>query len=69
VPVEFVGYGTIASLIAGLEAGAWDIAFLAVDPGRAAEIRFTAPYLEIDGTYLVPAGLPLRAIAAATARR
>jgi hypothetical protein len=30
-------------------------AVLAVDPVRAADITFAAPYLEIDGVYLVPA--------------
>jgi polar amino acid transport system substrate-binding protein len=34
--------------------GAWDVAFLAVDPVRAADIAFTPPYVEIEGTYLVP---------------
>jgi polar amino acid transport system substrate-binding protein len=38
------------------------VAFLAVDPGRAGDIAFTAPYLVIDGTYLVPADSPLRNI-------
>ena len=45
-----------------VKTGAWDIAFLAVDPARATDISFTAPYLEIDGTYLVPAESPLRTI-------
>ena len=39
------------------KAGAWDMAFLAIDPGRADQIDFTAPYIEIEGTYLVPAGI------------
>jgi polar amino acid transport system substrate-binding protein len=43
--------------------GTWDIAFLGADPARAGEISFTAAYLEIEATYLVPAGSPLRTIA------
>src|SRR5262245_21677462 len=39
--------------------GAWDMAFLAIDPGRANQIDFTAPYIEIEGTYLVPPGSPV----------
>ena len=35
-----------------VKAGAWDAAFLAIDPGRANQIDFTAPYIEIEGTYL-----------------
>ena len=34
----------------------------AIDPERAAEIAFTAPYVVIEGTYLVPADSPLRTI-------
>ena len=45
-----------------LAAGAWDVAFLAIDPVRAAGIDFTAPYVLIEGTYLVPDGSPLRAV-------
>lgn len=63
VPVELVGFESAGQMVAGLKADAWDVAFLAVDPGRAAEITFTAPYIEIEGTYLVPAGSPLRTIA------
>ncbi len=63
VPVELVGYEAAGKMVEGVKAGAWDVAFLAVDPGRAGEITFTAPYVEIEGTYLVPAGSLLRTIA------
>jgi len=63
VPLEFVTYDAAGKMADALKTDAWDIAFLAVDPVRAAEISFTAPYLEIEGTYLVPAGSPLRTIA------
>ena len=46
----------------GARAGEWDVAFLAVDPARAEEIRFTAPYLEVDTTYLVRDESPLRSV-------
>jgi polar amino acid transport system substrate-binding protein len=62
VPVELIGYDAAGKMVEGLAGGAWDVAFLAVDPGRAGEINFTAPYIEIEGTYLVPAGSPLRTI-------
>ena len=63
VPVELVGFESAGKMVEGLKAGAWDVAFLAVDPVRAGEIDFTAPYIEIEGAYLVPAGSPIRAIA------
>ena len=62
VPVELVPYDAAGKMTDAVKTGAWDIAFLAVDPARAEEISFTAPYVEIEGTYLVPAGSPLRTI-------
>ena len=47
----------------GAKAGRWDVAFLGADPDRANEIAFTAPYLEVDTTYLVPPGSSLRSLA------
>ncbi|MGH7767952.1 MAG: ABC transporter substrate-binding protein [Candidatus Binatia bacterium] len=61
--VELVGYDAAGKMVERLKSGEWDIAFLAIDPGREGEIAFTPPYIEIEGTYLVPAGSPLRAIA------
>jgi len=45
-----------------VKTGAWDVAFLGAEPQRAAEIAFTAAYLEIPSTYLVPAGSPIRSV-------
>ena len=42
---------------------AWDIAFLAIEPVRAAQIAFTAPYVLIEGTYLVRKDSPLQTTA------
>jgi len=62
LPVEFVTYDAAGQVFDALKTGAWDIAFLAIDPARATEIAFTAPYVVIEGTYLVPADSPLRSI-------
>ena len=62
VPVELVTYDSAGKVSEAAKTGAWDVAFLAIDPGRAGDIAFTAPYLVIDGTYLVPADSPLRTI-------
>lgn len=40
----------------------WDIGFLAIDPIRGKDIEFTAPYIELEGTYMVAADSPLRRI-------
>jgi polar amino acid transport system substrate-binding protein len=62
VPVELVTFDAAGKVFEALKTGAWDIAFLAIDPARAAEIIFTAPYVVIEATYLVPADSPLRTI-------
>jgi polar amino acid transport system substrate-binding protein len=61
--VELVGFESAGKMFDAVKAGAWDVAFLAVDPGRAGDISFTAPYIEIEGTYLVPAGSSVREVA------
>jgi len=63
VPVEFVGYDSAGKLGDGVRTAAWDVAFLGAEPQRAAEITFTAAYLEIPATYIVPAGSPIRSVA------
>lgn len=63
VPVEIVSYESAGELADLAGAGAWEVAFLGAEPQRADRISFTAPYLEIESTYLVPPGSKLQAIA------
>src|SRR5262245_21468830 len=60
VPVEIIGFDSGGRTAAGV--GTWDVAFLAIEAERAAEIIFTAGYLEIESSYLVPTGSPLRSV-------
>jgi polar amino acid transport system substrate-binding protein len=62
VPVDLVQYDAAGKVVEAVRSGAWDVAFLAIDPERAAEISYTAPYVVIEGTYAVPADSPLRRI-------
>lgn len=62
VPMAFVPFDSAGKLGDGARTGAWDVAFLGAEPQRAAEIAFTAAYLEIPSTYLVPAGSPLHSV-------
>jgi polar amino acid transport system substrate-binding protein len=62
-PVTLVPYETVAAVVDAARTGAWDIAFLGIDPAREGDIGFTAAYLEIEATYLVPAGSPIHAVA------
>ena len=63
VPFEIVAYDSVAKMVDAAKTGVWDIAFLGIDPAREGEISFTAAYLQIEATYLVPAASPLRAVA------
>jgi len=63
LPLELVPFDAAGKVFETLKAGAWDVAFLAIEPVRAAEIAFTAPYVIIEGFYLVPKDSPLRAVA------
>jgi polar amino acid transport system substrate-binding protein len=62
VPVAFVTFEAAGKVFDALKVQAWDIAFLAIEPVRAAEIDFTPPYVLIEGTYMVPRDSPLKAI-------
>ena len=52
-------YPNAAKLIDGARAGEWDIGFAAIDPSRADVLLFTAPYMEVSVTYLVPNDSPI----------
>jgi polar amino acid transport system substrate-binding protein len=43
-----------------IKAGGCDLAFLGIEPSRAAEVDFTPAVLEFDYSFLVPAGSALR---------
>src|SRR5215210_6257043 len=60
VPVELVPYPNPGALADAAKSGVWDVGFLGAEPQRASEIDFTAAYVEIEATYLVPAGSSLR---------
>jgi len=60
--IDYVTFDAAGKVFEALKAGLWDIAFLAIDPVRAVGIDFTAPYVVIEGTYLVPRDSPLHTI-------
>ncbi len=62
LPVTFVPYDVPGKMADAVDSGAWNIAFFAIEPLRAAVVDFSAAYLEIESTYLVPAGSPLQSI-------
>lgn len=52
---RFVTYPAAGKVVGDAQNDRWDIAFLAVDPEREAVLRFTQPYITIQGTVLVKA--------------
>jgi polar amino acid transport system substrate-binding protein len=63
VPVKLVPFKTPGELADAATQGVWDIGLIGAEPQRAEQIAFTAAYCEIEATYLVPAGSPLKSIA------
>jgi polar amino acid transport system substrate-binding protein len=63
VPVTYVLYQTPGELADAAETGAWNIGLIGAEPQRAEKIAFTPAYVEIEATYLVPAGSAIRTIA------
>src|SRR5262249_12142419 len=60
VPIAFVSFDAAGKVFEALQRNEWDIAFLAIDPERAAGIDFTPPYVVIEGAYMVPKDSPLK---------
>jgi polar amino acid transport system substrate-binding protein len=63
VPLDEVVFEAAGKVTDAVKTGAWDIAFVAIEPKRAEVIGFTAPYVIIEGTYMAAADSPLRTIA------
>jgi polar amino acid transport system substrate-binding protein len=63
VPAEFRCFSGARESFEAAASGQTDICFLAVEPARAAQIAFTAPYVLIEGVYAVPRESPLTTVA------
>lgn len=62
VPVQFVPYARPGELADAAGTDVWDIGLIGAEPARAEKIAFTPAYVEIEATYLVPAGSPIQRI-------
>ena len=60
VPVALSAFDAAGKAFEAMKAGQVDIVFLAIEPVRAAEIEFTAPYVIIEGVYMVRKDSPLK---------
>ncbi|MET3515109.1 polar amino acid transport system substrate-binding protein [Pseudacidovorax sp. 1753] len=60
VDIELVVFDAAGKSVAAVTAEEADIGFFAIDPLRGEGIRFTAPYVLIEGAYLVREASPLQ---------
>jgi polar amino acid transport system substrate-binding protein len=60
VPVQLIVFDAAGKVVEAGKTGGWDIAFVALDPARAAEIAQSPPYVQIEGAYLVRSDSPLK---------
>jgi len=62
VEVSYVPFASPGELADAATSDVWDIGLIGADPLRAENIVFTAAYVEIEATYLVPEGSSLASI-------
>jgi polar amino acid transport system substrate-binding protein len=62
VGVTYVTFPSPGELSDAAGKDIWDIGLIAHEPQRAEQIAFSPAYVEIEATYLVPAGSPIRSI-------
>ena len=63
LPLELVCFDAARKSFEAMTSGQADICFLAIDPARAGEVAFTAPYVVIEGVYAVPRESALTTVA------
>ena len=63
VPAKYVSFKSPGELADQAGKGVWDIGLIGAEPQRAAVMTFSAAYVEIEATYMVPPGSPLKSIA------
>jgi polar amino acid transport system substrate-binding protein len=63
VPLKLVPFKSPGELADQAENNVWDIGNIGAEPQRAQKIFFTAAYCEIEATYMVPEGSPIKSIA------
>jgi polar amino acid transport system substrate-binding protein len=60
VPLELVTVPSAGQAVEAIKSGKVDIAFVAIDPVRGADMLYSAPYVVIEGAYLVRNESPIR---------
>jgi len=62
VPIHYVTFKSPGELADQAGKNIWDIGLIGAEPQRAAVMTFSAAYVEIEATYMVPPGSPITSI-------
>lgn len=62
VAVKYVPFKSPGELADAAGGEVWDVGLIGAEPSRAEKIAFTAAYVEIEATYLVPEGSPFTTV-------
>jgi polar amino acid transport system substrate-binding protein len=62
VPIKLVPFKSPGELADQAGKDIWDIGLIGAEPQRAAVMTFSAAYVEIEATYMVPPGSPITSI-------
>jgi polar amino acid transport system substrate-binding protein len=60
--ISYVEFARPSQVADAAEDDVWDIALIGAEPQRAEKIVFSPSYVQIEATYLVPAGSPLTSV-------
>ena len=60
LPIELMTFNSAGAVVEAVQARQVDLAFVAIDPVRGADMDYTAPYVIIEGAYLVRNNSPLQ---------
>jgi polar amino acid transport system substrate-binding protein len=60
LPIALVTFNSAGNVVEAVKGREVDLAFVAIDPVRGADTEYTAPYVIIEGAYLVRSGSALQ---------
>ena len=60
MPLEIITFNAAGKVVEAVKAGTVDIAFVAIDPVRGADMHYSAAYVIIEGAYMVKNDSPIR---------
>jgi polar amino acid transport system substrate-binding protein len=59
VPVELVPFDSAGKVVEAIKNASVDLGFVAIDPQRGSDVHYSAPYVVIEGAYLVANNSPI----------